>query len=95
MAGIDEVTRLPVRSLFEIKLQDELARSERDGKPLTMGLIDLNLLKKINERGLPEGDKALRSVAEKILGSIRRTDYAARYGGGGIVGLFSRMNVDG
>lgn len=81
MAGIDEVTRLPIRSLFEIRLQEELSRSERNGKPLTMALIDFNLLKKINEKGLPEGDKALRAVAEKILGSIRRTDYAARYGG--------------
>jgi len=81
LAGIDEVTLLPIRSLFETRLQEELDRSERNGEPLTMGLIDLNLLRKINKKGLPEGDKALRAVAEKILASIRRTDYAARYGG--------------
>ena len=93
LAGIDEVTLLPIRSLFETRLQEELDRSERNGEPLTMGLIDLNLLRKINKKGLPEGDKALRAVAEKILASIRRTDYAARYGGDEFAVLFPGLDV--
>src|SRR3990167_6458411 len=93
LAGIDEVTLLHIRSLFETRLQEELDRSERNGEPLTMGLIDLNLLRKINKKGLPEGDKALRAVAEKILASIRRTDYAARYGGDEFAVLFPGLDV--
>lgn len=81
MAGIDEVTKLPIRSLFETRLEEELNRSEREKKPLTLIFIDLNNLKRINLEGLPAGDKALRTVADKILKSIRKTDYAARYGG--------------
>jgi len=79
--GIDEVTKLPVRSLFETRLQEELDRAERNRTPLTLMIVDLNNLKEINKGGLPAGDKALRTVAEKIITSIRRTDYVARYGG--------------
>lgn len=95
LAGIDEVTKLPVRSGFESRLQEEYARSERGKKPLTMALIDLNYLKKINsEGGLPAGDTALREVASQILRSIRRTDYAARYGGDEFAILFPEAKAD-
>lgn len=94
MAGIDEVTHLPVRSGFESRLQEEFDRSERSRKPLTMVLVDVNLLKKINEKGLPEGDKALRAIAEQILKSIRRTDYVARYGGDEFAALFPGASTE-
>lgn len=94
MSGIDEVTKLPVRSLFETRLQEEILRSERSKRPLTMCIVDLNNLKIINLKGLPEGDKALRNVAEKIMKSIRRTDYAARYGGDEFAILFPGATED-
>jgi diguanylate cyclase (GGDEF)-like protein len=93
LAGIDKVTGLPVRSLFETRLQEEFDRSERNGEPLTMVLIDVNKLKEINKDGLPEGDKALRIIANSILKSIRRTDYAARYGGDEFAVLFPKSTV--
>jgi len=94
MSGIDEVTKLPIRSLFETRLQEEISRSERSEMPLTMCIVDLNNLKTINLGGLPEGDKALRNVAEKIIMSIRRTDYAARYGGDEFAILFPGATED-
>jgi diguanylate cyclase len=94
MSGIDKVTRLPVRSLFETRLEEEFDRSERDNKPLTMAILDVNLLRIINEPGLPEGDKALRAIAGVILSSVRKTDYAARYGGDEFVVLFPGANAE-
>ena len=95
MAGIDEVTQLPVRSGFESRLLEEFSRSERNRKPLTMAIIDLNYLKKINsEQGLPGGDRALREVAKQIIISIRKTDYAARYGGDEFAILFPEAKVE-
>ncbi|MGA2967558.1 MAG: GGDEF domain-containing protein [Candidatus Levyibacteriota bacterium] len=94
MSGIDEVTKLPIRSLFETRLQEEIDRSERSKAPLTLCIIDLNGLKTINLKGLPEGDKALRNVGEKVIKSIRKTDYAARYGGDEIAILFPGITED-
>ncbi|MCL5434944.1 MAG: GGDEF domain-containing protein [Patescibacteria group bacterium] len=94
MAGIDEVTKLPVRGLFETRLQEEFLRSERSETPLTMCIIDLNNLREINLKGYPEGDRALRNVAEKIIRSIRKTDYAARYGGDEFAILFPGATED-
>jgi len=45
-------------------------------------LIDMDHLKKINDTfGHPEGDNALKDLAKIIKGCIRRSDFAARYGG--------------
>lgn len=79
---IDAVTGLPVRKVFEEQLEAEVARSQRYNHPLTMIIVDLNNLKKINEEGgYPAGDKALRTVAELLSESLRKTDFVARYGG--------------
>ena len=85
----DAVTGLPVRRRFEERLEEELARSERFGTPLTFCLVDLNDLKKINEISYPEGDKALRTVAHAIEETIRETDFVARYGGDEFAILFT------
>ena len=45
-------------------------------------MIDLDHFKKINDTlGHLEGDNALRDMAAIIKGSIRHSDFAARYGG--------------
>ncbi|MDP3998091.1 MAG: GGDEF domain-containing protein [bacterium] len=81
-SDIDHVTDLPVRRLFEERLREEAERSRRFGHPLTMVIVDLNGLKKINgEGGYPAGDKALRTIAEGLKGSKRELDFVARYGG--------------
>jgi len=48
----------------------------------TIVMIDMDDFKRINDTyGHPEGDKALREMALLLKGSIRHTDFAARYGG--------------
>jgi len=45
-------------------------------------IIDMDRFKEINDTlGHPEGDNALRDMAKIIKGCIRRSDFAARYGG--------------
>jgi diguanylate cyclase (GGDEF)-like protein len=78
----DALTRLANRREFDAHLAVELKRSARYGSPLSLLLLDVDRLKLINDRhGHAAGDLALRTVADVLLASRRRTDLAARWGG--------------
>jgi diguanylate cyclase (GGDEF)-like protein len=63
-------------------LDAEIQRSSRTDRPFAVVLLDLDGLKKINDRyGHLIGSLALRRVAETLLGSCRGIDTAARFGG--------------
>ncbi len=63
-------------------LSSELAREERDGKPLGLAMADLDYFKQINDTlGHQTGDGVLRSAAECMSASIRPYDSLGRYGG--------------
>src|SRR5664279_1070969 len=63
---------------FEI----ERARLERSGGELSIGLLDIDNFKKLNdELGHSAGDEALKSLAAIVSKTLRPTDRVARYGG--------------
>jgi len=69
------------RGLFE-RLEAELARSRRYHEPLALLLVDLDGLKRINDRhGHHAGDEAIRSLAAVIRFQLRESDVGARWGG--------------
>jgi diguanylate cyclase (GGDEF)-like protein len=64
------------------RLQQEVARFRRYREPLAVLLIDLDDLKRINDRyGHRIGDVAIRDVAAAIRAELRASDIAARWGG--------------
>jgi diguanylate cyclase (GGDEF)-like protein len=78
----DSLTGLTNRREFERRMEEELARAERHGLPLSLLLVDVDLLKEINDSGgHREGDRALLAVAEALRGSCRTVDIPARVGG--------------
>lgn len=78
----DPLTGLWNRRLALSRLQEELARAQRYGHPLSLLFIDVDWLKRINDkRGHSAGDDALKTVADAIRGSCRAVDVAARFGG--------------
>ena len=78
----DSVTRLPERSDFEHRLAQEISRSERSGAPVSILLIDLDQLDRVNEQlGRPAGDRVLAEVAEALGSTLRTADVLYRYGG--------------
>jgi diguanylate cyclase (GGDEF)-like protein/putative nucleotidyltransferase with HDIG domain len=81
-ATTDALTSLPnARSLF-LHLDSELARSKRNGTPLTVLVCDLDGFKGVNDRfGHLEGNRVLREVAQGLMDSCREYDYVARMGG--------------
>jgi GGDEF domain-containing protein len=81
-AATDALTGLPNRRAFFDKLADGLARSEQDGVPLSVAMIDANGLKQLNDQyghaigdefaivfpGAPvfAADRIMRRLAEDI-----------------------------
>jgi diguanylate cyclase (GGDEF)-like protein len=63
-------------------LQREVALAERHGHPLSLVMIDMDNFKQINDtHGHAAGDYMLRSFADCVRITLRRTDLAFRYGG--------------
>jgi diguanylate cyclase (GGDEF)-like protein/putative nucleotidyltransferase with HDIG domain len=81
-ATTDALTSLPnARSLF-IHLENEVARSKREGLPLTILVCDLDGFKGVNDRfGHLEGNRVLREVAQGLMDNCREYDYVSRMGG--------------
>ncbi len=82
MARTDPLTELSNRRAWQDELSRELARAERNGQPLAIGLIDLDNLKSYNDRwGHQAGDRVLLTAAARWRRRLRLTDLLARIGG--------------
>jgi diguanylate cyclase (GGDEF)-like protein len=81
-ARTDHLTGLANRREFERVIEREVALAERHGRRLSVMMIDLDNLKKINDRqGHRAGDGALRLVAQQLQRVVRASDVCARIGG--------------
>src|SRR5438477_7279239 len=81
-ARTDHLTGLANRREFERVMDREVALAERHGRQLTMMMIDVDNLKKINDRkGHGAGDAALRLVAQELQRVVRASDVCGRLGG--------------
>jgi diguanylate cyclase (GGDEF)-like protein len=82
LASVDALTGLGNRRAFEEALTVEVAEAARDRTPLSIGLVDVDSLKTINDRyGHLEGDRCLGEVARVMESSVRATDRCFRWGG--------------
>jgi len=81
-ATTDGLTGLANHKTFYEILERELWRSRRYGGQISLIMIDVDNLKKINDAyGHRLGDKVIRKISRKIKECIRQIDTAARYGG--------------
>jgi len=81
-AARDKLTGLYNRRLFEEQLEAAVARSLRSKENLTLLVVDLDGLKRINDvSGHVAGDNALRTLSDALRATIRSTDVACRIGG--------------
>jgi len=82
MATIDSLTGVFVRRYFEKWVVRELRSMLRLNAPLSMLMIDMDGLKRINDSGgHPAGDQALTTLGSALRNATRTVDLAARYGG--------------
>ena len=81
-ARTDHLTGLANRREFERVMEREVALAERHGRQLTVMMVDVDNLKKINDRhGHGAGDDALRLVAQELQRVVRASDVCGRLGG--------------
>ena len=92
----DELTGLPNRRAFMRRMEDEVARVQRYGFPLSFALIDLDHFKSINDEfGHAAGDEVLRVYSKNIMTVFRHHDMVARYGGEEFAVLLPNTDADG
>jgi two-component system, cell cycle response regulator len=78
----DFLTDLLNRSEILAVLQRELSRSEREGKPATVIMADIDHFKRINDSlGHAAGDVVLKEVGVRLKVDLRPYDVVGRYGG--------------
>ncbi len=92
----DELTGLPNRRAFLRRIEDEVARVQRYGFPLSLALIDLDHFKQVNDKfGHAGGDEVLQIYAKNILSIFRHHDLVARYGGEEFAVLLPNTDAEG
>jgi len=81
-AQLDGLTGLWNRSHLDDRLAQVVSTADRNNRPLSIALLDLDHFKSINDNyGHPAGDAALQGTAELISQAVRSADIACRYGG--------------
>jgi len=75
----DPLTGLPNERYLLLRLEEEIARSHRDERLLTLVILDVNGLAATNEQyGRDCGDEVLRHVAAVVQATKRTSDIVAR-----------------
>ena len=95
-AMIDGLTGLWNRTHFEMRLQDEVAATQRYDRPLSLIMLDVDHFKKLNDNhGHPFGDEVLQAVGEALAETARTSDWACRYGGEEFAMILRETNLEG
>ena len=82
MDNTDNLTLLYNHRGFQEILANEIKRAETNKQQLSIIMMDINNITKINrEQGHAKGDEVIKVVAERIRQNSRENDIAGRYGG--------------
>lgn len=82
LATTDALTGLHNRRHFMHMAHGEVERAHRYGRPVAVGLADLDLFKRVNDtHGHAAGDAVLQAFALVLRETLRQTDWVCRYGG--------------
>lgn len=82
LAITDSITKLYVHRYFQLRLDEEVARSRRYNSTISLLMCDIDHFKPINDNyGHQQGDAILKEVSKILRKNVRNTDIAARYGG--------------
>ncbi|MEY4764812.1 MAG: hypothetical protein RI907_1485 [Pseudomonadota bacterium] len=91
----DPLTRIANRRGMMQAFDVEQSRAQRDSAPLSIGILDVDNFKKLNDTlGHQTGDEALKFLARKVSEWLRPQDVVARYGGEEFVVLLPATEAD-
>jgi diguanylate cyclase (GGDEF)-like protein len=86
---LDGLTRFLNRVSFEQQMEVALDHAARYGETVTVGMFDVDGLKAVNDQhGHTAGDKLLRSVADALRLTARKSDVLGRFGGDEFVAVY-------
>ena len=92
----DTLTGVYNRRYLDGRLHEELARSKRAGRPLSVVMIDIDHFKTVNDtRGHRCGDFILKSTASICFSCLRESDVLVRYGGEEFICLLTDTGSEG
>lgn len=95
LASTDPLTGLYNRRQYEMLFQHEIGRSRRRDSPLSVGILDLDNFKLVNDtHGHTAGDAVLRSVADVCRRNLRAIDIVGRLGGEEFIILMPECDID-
>ncbi|MEO0478280.1 MAG: GGDEF domain-containing protein [Planctomycetota bacterium] len=81
-ARTDPLTGVLNRRAGMVRLNEEVSRSRRTGRPISAMMLDLDEFKQLNDQfGHQEGDRAIRLTADVLRRSLRQEDVLCRLGG--------------
>jgi diguanylate cyclase (GGDEF)-like protein len=81
-AATDALTGLPNSRAFRSRLASEVARAQRNGRPLTVALIDVDGFRDLSERsGVQVADEVLGEIATLLRDAVGEENVLARIGG--------------
>ncbi|MWV27841.1 sensor domain-containing diguanylate cyclase [Aurantiacibacter rhizosphaerae] len=82
IALTDDLTGLANRREVLRSLDRMIASSRRDGRPLSIAILDIDRFKQVNDRyGHPAGDEVIRMVGKLTSSFMREQDLVGRLGG--------------
>lgn len=91
----DQLTEIANRRGLIQAFETEHARMQRTGEELSVGLLDIDNFKKLNDSlGHQTGDQALKFLANSVKQALRPMDTVARYGGEEFVVLLPQTTTE-
>nr|WP_306812816.1 GGDEF domain-containing phosphodiesterase [Paenibacillus soyae] len=95
MAYYDDMTGLPNRTLFQMKLTESLTRAKEEERMIGICYLDLDRFKLVNASfGREFGDMLLMQVAERLNRGLSEQDFAARMEGDEFALLLGSIQSD-
>ncbi|MEM7434638.1 MAG: diguanylate cyclase [Myxococcota bacterium] len=94
LALTDGLTGLYNRRHATKRLEEEIARSRRNGTGLCVAMCDVDHFKAINDEfGHGAGDRVLQQIGTSLTEYVRRNDIVARWGGEEFLVIFSEIKL--
>jgi diguanylate cyclase (GGDEF)-like protein len=93
-ANSDILTGLPNRRALDERLEHELRYAQRTNTQFGVIMMDLDGFKAVNDtHGHVVGDEVLRSAFKSLAGTMRASDFLARYGGDELTLILHQADV--
>lgn len=93
-ASTDSLTGAFNRREFHRLAEREISRAKREGRAVSLLMLDIDFFKKVNDRhGHAAGDEVLKQVAQTCSAQLRGHDVFARMGGEEFVALLTQSGA--